>query len=135
MSGEEVALAAEAAPIVLAAISAYGRAVLSKAWDDVADVTIKSGLRLVQRIFGRRPEGEALPVVVAEVVDNPGDDDMAAQLRVAIRRALKEDPELAKDVAAIVAEAAPGAIVTQHVVAGRDAYTAGRDMTINRRPD
>jgi hypothetical protein len=113
----------------------YGRAVLAKAWDDVADATIKSGVRLLQRIFGRRPDGGALPEVVAEVVENPGDADMVVQLRLAIRRALKEDPELAKEVAAIVAEAAPRTTVTQQVVAGRDAYTAGRDMTITRRPD
>jgi hypothetical protein len=132
---EEVALAAAAAPIAVAAIGLYGRAVLAKAWDDVADVTIKSGLRLLQRIFGRRPEGEALPDVVAEVVEYPDDDDVAVQLRLAIRRALKADPSLADEVAAIIAEAGPGATVTQHVVAGRDAYAAGRDMTINRRPD
>lgn len=134
MSGE-VELAAEAAPIALAAIGLYGRAVLAKAWEDVADVTIKSGLRLLQRVFGRRPEGEALPEVIAEVIDDPGDDDVAGQLRLAIRRALKADPELAREIAAIVAEAAPSGSVTQHVVAGRDAYTAGRDMTITRRPD
>ena len=131
----EIALAAEAVPIATAAIGVYGRAVLAKAWDDVADVTIKAGLRLLQGVFGRQRDGEPLPDVVAEVVAHPDDSDVVAQFRLAFRRALEADPALAEAVAAIVAEAAPSTSVSQRVVAGRDAYTAGRDMTINRRLD
>ena len=134
MSGE-IALAAEAVPIATAAIGVYGRAVLAKAWDDVADVTIGAGLRLLQRVFGRQQDGEPLPDVVADVVAHPDDSDVVAQFRLAFRRALEADPALAGAVAAIVAEATPSSSVSQHVVAGRDAYTAGRDMTVNRRPD
>jgi hypothetical protein len=131
----EVALAAEAAPVAAAAIGMYGQAVLTKAWDDVADVTIKAGLRLLQRVFGHREEGAALPTVVADVVAHPDDGDVVAQFRLALRRALETDPALAQEVAAIVREAVPDSSVRQHVVAGRDAYVAGRDMTITRRPD
>jgi hypothetical protein len=60
---------------------------------------------------------------------------VVAQFRLAIRRALEADPALAADVAAIVAEAAPGGSVSQRVVAGNDAYVAGRDMHIDRRAD
>jgi hypothetical protein len=134
MSGE-IAFAAEAVPIATAAIGIYGKAVLAKAWDDTADVTIKAGLRLLQRVFGQRKDGEALPEVVADVVAHPDDVDVVAQFRLTIRRALEADPALAKEVATIVTEASPGTSVSQHVVAGRDAYAAGRDMTINRRPD
>lgn len=134
MSGE-IALAAEAVPIATAAIGMYGKAVLAKAWDDAADVTIKAGLRLLQRIFGYRKEDEALPDVVADVVAHPDDEDVVAQFRLTIRRVLEADPDLANEVAAIVAEASPGTSVSQHVVAGRDAYTAGRDMTITRQPE
>ena len=66
---------------------------------------------------------------------HPDDEDVVAQFRLTIRRALQADPALAKEVAAIVAEASPRKSVSQHVVACRDAYTAGRDMTINRRQD
>lgn len=131
----EIALAAEAVPIATAAIGMYGKAVLAKAWDDAADVTIKAGLRLLQRVFGYRKDGEALPDVIADVVAHPDDEDVIAQFRLTIRRALEADPALAKEVAAIVAEASLGTSVSQHAVAGRDAYTAGRDMTITRRPD
>jgi hypothetical protein len=133
--GAEIALAAEAVPIATTAIGMYGKAVLAKAWDDAADVTIKAGLRLLQRIFGYRKDGEALPDVVADVVAHPDDEDVVAQFRLTIRRVLEADPALAKEVAAIVAEASPGTSVSQHVVAGRDAYAAGRDMTITRRQD
>ena len=133
--GGEIALAAEAAPIATAAIGMYGRAVLAKAWDDVSDLTIKAGLQILQRIFGRKKNDKALPNVIADVAAHPDDSDVLAQLRLAIRRALEADSALAKEVAAIVAKAAPGGSVSQHVVAGHDAYVAGRDMTITRRPD
>ncbi|MEY9895404.1 hypothetical protein ABIA31_009093 [Catenulispora sp. MAP5-51] len=128
--GGEIALATETAPIAVAAIGIYGRAVLAKAWEDVADVTIKAGLQVLQRIFGRRKEGEALPAVIEDVVAHPDDDDMVVQFRVAIRKALTQDPELAEEVAAIVAGAAPRGGHSQHIVAGRDALVAGRDITI-----
>jgi hypothetical protein len=133
--GGEITLAAEAVPIATAAIGMYGKAVLTKAWDDAADVTIKAGVRLLQRVFGHRKDGEALPDAVADVVAHPEDQDMVAQFRLTIRRALEADPALAKEVAAIVAEASPVTSASQHVVAGRDAYVAGRDMTITHRPD
>ena len=133
MSGE-IALAAEAVPIATAAIGMYGRAVLAKAWDDVADVTIKAGLRLLQRVFGKQ-EGDALPAVLADVVAHPDDGDVVAVFRLAVRRALETDPALAKEVAAIVAGASGGTSVSQHVVAGRDAYVAGRDIKTIRYPE
>lgn len=133
--GGEVALAAEVVPIATAAIGVYGKAVLEKAWEDVADGTIKAGLKILHRIFGRHKDDKALPDVIAEVVENPGDGDVVAQFRLAVRKALEADSALAADVAAIVAEAGPSVSISQHVVAGHDAYVAGRDMTINRRPD
>jgi hypothetical protein len=131
----EVALAAEVVPVVMAAIGTYGQAVLAKAWDDVADVTIKAGTRVLQRVFGVKKEGDALPGVLADVVADPDDSDVVAQFRLTIRRALEADTTLAKEIVAIIAEAAPAGSVSQRVTAGRDAYVAGRDMTITRRPD
>lgn len=133
--GGEIALAEEAVPIATAAIATYGRAVLAKAWDEAADATVNAGLQILQRIFGRKKDGEALPGVIAEVAAHPGDNDVVAQFRLAIRRAFEADSSLAEDVAAIVAKAAPGTSVSQHVVAGNDAFVAGRDLTINRRAD
>lgn len=128
--GGEIALAAEAVPIATAAVGMYGKAVLAKAWDDVADVTIKAGLRVLQGVFGRKQEGDALPGVLADVVAHPDDSDVVAQFRLAIRRALEADPALAKEVSAIVGGASGGTSTSQHVVARRDAYAAGRDQNI-----
>ena len=69
----EVALAAEVIPVAMTAIGMYGQAVLAKAWDDVADVTIKAGMRVLQRVFGLKKEGDALPGVLANVVAHPDD--------------------------------------------------------------
>ena len=133
MAGDAVSLAAEMTPYVSAAVGAYGGAVLAKLRDDAADATVGLGRRVLQRIFGSRAEGEALPGPLADLVADPYDDDMLAAVRLAIRKALATDPALAADVRSMLA-GAPG--VTQQVRAGRDAYTAGRDQTVTnyRRP-
>jgi hypothetical protein len=128
----EIALAAEVTPYAAAALSAYGAAVLAKAKDDLADATVGAGRRVLQRIFGRRKDGEELPVVLAEVIENPGDEDYLGALRLAIRKALESDDGLQARVREIIGTAAPVVTVTQHVSADRDAYVAGRDMTITR---
>jgi hypothetical protein len=131
MAGDIASIAAEVTPA--AAAAAYGTAVLAKAKDDPADITISAGRRALQRIFGRRPEGDELPVVLAEVIENPGDEDYLSALRLAIRKALQAgDAQLLADVLEIISAAKPNVTVTQTISAGLDAYAAGRDMTINR---
>jgi hypothetical protein len=49
-----------------------------------------------------------------------------------MRQALEADTTMLDEVRALLASA-PGVTVTQHVRAGRDAYVAGRDVTINPR--
>jgi hypothetical protein len=144
MSAELAALAAESMPFLAAAASAYGGAVLARAKDEVADATVGWGRKLLQRIFGHKREDEALPVVLAEVIDHPGDQDYLNALRLAVRKALEADPALAEDVGAILAEARPNVTgnqnaqagrggVAQNVTAGRDAFTVAKgDMTIHR---
>jgi hypothetical protein len=140
LSGDLATLATDAAPFAALAVVTYGRAVLAKAWDDVADVSIKAGLKVLQLVFGHKERDEALPDVVAEVIDNPDDEDYLNQLKLTIRKALERDEALAEKVAAIVAEARPSQAITQNVVAGRNAYVfgrdgfvAGRDVRINDR--
>ena len=59
----------------------------------------------MQRIFGVRQEGEALPEALAHVVEDPGDADGVAALRKAIRKALTADDELADEVCVLLGEA------------------------------
>jgi hypothetical protein len=135
MAGEVTALAAEVTPYAAAALGAYGTAVLAKARDDLADATIGAGRRLLQRIFGRREDGEVLPAVLAEVIENPGDEDYVSALRLTIRKALESDAKLQAEVREIISAAHPSVTVTQRITAGRDAFVAGRDITITRSGD
>ena len=134
MGGDAVSLAAEMTPYVSAAVGAYGGAVLAKVRDEAADATVGLGRRVLQRIFGSRGEGEALPELLADLVADPYDADALAAARMAIKKALAADPVLEAEVRSLLA-GAPG--VSQQVSAGRDAYTAGRDQTVinYRRPD
>jgi hypothetical protein len=135
MAGNEIAvLVTEASPYISAAVGAYGGAVLGKVRDDAADATVGLGRRLLRRVFGHRDAGEALPLPVADLVADPGDADALAALRLAMRRQLEADGAMLAEVKQLLADA-PRRAVTQHVIAGRDAYVAGRDMTINRPAD
>jgi hypothetical protein len=132
-ANEIVALVTDATPYMTAAVGAYGGAVLAKVRDDAADATVGAGRKVLQRVFGRRRDGEPLPAPLAAVVADPGDNDALGMLRYAIRQALEADTAMLAEVREILA-AVPSATVTQHVTAGRDAYVSGRDMHINR-PD
>jgi hypothetical protein len=103
VSGELVTLAAEVAPYASAAVGAYGAAVLQRVEGDAADATVGLGRRVLQRIFGTRGEGEPLPEPLADVVADPGDEDAAAALRLAVRKALAADPQLRGDVEGLLA--------------------------------
>jgi hypothetical protein len=133
VAGELVTIAAEAVPLAAVAASTYGKAVLAKGWDNVADASLRAGLKLLQRVFGRRKDDEELPAVVAEVIDHPDDEDYLAPLKLEIRKAMERDAALAREIAAIVADARPTENVTNHVVSGRDSNVFGRDGYIAGR--
>jgi hypothetical protein len=121
-------------PYVTAAVGAYGGAVLAKARDEAADATVGAGVRVLQRVFGRKEAVAPLPQPLADIVAHPGDEDFLAVLKVAIRKALERDAAMLAEVRAIVSES-PGPVVTLHVRAGRDVYTSVGDMTFNQRPE
>jgi hypothetical protein len=131
MAGDVAVLVADAAPYVTAAVGAYGGAVLARVRDDAADATVGVGRRLLQRVFGHREEGEPLPEGLAALAADPADADAAGMVRWAMRQALAADAAMLEEVTAMLASAR-GTEVRQTVRAGRDAYVAGRDMTINR---
>lgn len=131
MDGEIATLVADATPYVTAAMGAYGGAVLAKVRDDAADATAGIGRRLLQRVFGRRTADEPLPPALAALAAGLGDADALGTARWAMRQALEADATMLEDVKSMLASA-QGVIVMQNFRAGRDAYVAGRDMTINR---
>jgi hypothetical protein len=105
VDGELAVLVAEASPYVTAAVGAYGGAVLAKANDLAADATVGLGRGILQRVFGTRSAGD-VPQPVADLAADPGDADLQAALRVAIRRILAENAELAADLRGMLADAA-----------------------------
>ena len=133
-ANDVAALVTDVTPYVTAAAGAYGGAVLAKTSDMVADATVGAGVRVLQRVFGRNRAEDPLPEPLADVVAHPGDEEFLAVLKVAIRKALERDVAMLADVRAIVPRG-PGSVVTQHVQAGRDAYTSAGDMTIHQRPE
>ena len=131
MAGEVATLVADATPYVTAAVGAYGGAVLAKVRDDAADATVGVGRRLLQRVFGHRTADEPLPAPLAALAADPGDSDALGMVRWTLRQALEADAVMLEEVRSMLVSA-QGVLVKQNVRAGRDAYAAGRDMTINR---
>jgi hypothetical protein len=133
---EVAALAGQLMSYVIAAVRAYGSAVLDHVQDDAAEATAGLGRRALQRIFGPRKKGEPLPEPVADAVADPQDEDATAALRLAIRKALTADPQLRTDVEGMLAGA--GVTVTASGERSIAAQTitgiaaTGDNTTINR---
>jgi hypothetical protein len=105
MSGDLAGLAGEVTPYVTAAAAAYGGAVLAKVKDEAASITVGFGRRIAQRIFGVHAEGDELPEVLADVIDDPEYPDNVASLRNAIRKALAGNADLAAHVEQLAEQA------------------------------
>jgi hypothetical protein len=128
MAGEVAVLVADATPYVTAAVSAYGGAVLAKVRDDAADVTVGVGRRLLQRVFGRRAEGEPLPAPLAALAADPADADAAGMVRWVMRQALEADATMFEEVKTMLAAAQGGRGQAEYPRgAGRVRRGAGHD--------
>ncbi|MEU2620897.1 hypothetical protein ABZ642_22635 [Streptomyces sp. NPDC007157] len=108
MSAEIVQLVEEAGPYLSAAVGAYGAAVLVRAGGVMVDAAVEGtaglGRRILQLVWHRRDEEgrAALESAVREAAEEPEDADAAAALRQQIKRALREDAELARELAALL---------------------------------
>ncbi|MFF9427204.1 hypothetical protein [Streptomyces sp. NPDC014746] len=106
MSAEIVELVEQAGPFLTAAVSAYGTAVLVRAQGAAVEGTAGVGRRILELVWRRR-DGEqraALEAAVREAAEEPEDADAAAALRRQIKRALREDAELVRELAALLPE-------------------------------
>ncbi|GAA4637772.1 hypothetical protein GCM10023196_092930 [Actinoallomurus vinaceus] len=70
-----------------------------------------------------------------QAVGHPSDEERIGEPAAALTWYARRDEGFAAELAGWAAEYAPAGSVVQNVRAGREAYTAGRDMTINRRRD
>ncbi|WP_445515577.1 hypothetical protein [Streptomyces sp. NEAU-174] len=114
MSVDVVQLAQDLTPYATTAIAAYGTAVLARVESDAVDAGVSFGQRILRRLTGRdtpdsetSAEQEALADTVSELSGAPGDADLAAVLRVQIRRLMTAHPDIAADIASWARPAAP----------------------------
>jgi hypothetical protein len=113
MAGSDVTgIISDAWPFVSAAIAGYGAAVLKISEDSAADATVSLGRRILQRVFGRGQGSDAL----ADLAADPTDPDLQAALRVALRKLLAENAQLATEVRDMVAERTPIPATVSNVV-------------------
>ncbi|MEU6864349.1 hypothetical protein ABZ924_13910 [Streptomyces sp. NPDC046876] len=104
MSMEIAELVQEAGPYVTAALGAYGHAVLTRVENAAADSTAAIGQRVLEAVWRRRdPEGRAtLETAVQNAAEEVDDPDALAALRLQIKRALRDDPDLLNELAALL---------------------------------
>jgi hypothetical protein len=126
MDTEIVQFMEQAGPYMTAAIGAYGGAVLSRAEDAAVDATANLGRRMLRAVWHRRTGQKAeLERVVREVAEDPNDTDAVGSLRNQIKRAVREDPDLLRELADLLDAAPPGSVIAS----GRAAVATGRAGT------
>ncbi|MGW1489964.1 hypothetical protein [Streptomyces sp. NPDC002402] len=104
MSTEIVQYVAQAGPFLTAALGAYGAGVLTRAESAAVEGTANVGRRMLQAAWRRRGEEgrAALEAAVQDAADAPEDEDAAAALRQQIKRALREDEELLRELVGLL---------------------------------
>ncbi|MFI0967588.1 hypothetical protein ACH4S8_40355 [Streptomyces sp. NPDC021080] len=116
-----------AGPAVASAVSAYGTAVLTRAEDAAADATVSLGQRIISAVWRRRsPDQQAELERSLDDAARPGGEDAMGALRYQIRLALKSDPQLLAELAALLPPAAATAPVVT-VTAERGGIAVGRN--------
>ena len=123
----EVDLAAAVVPYVTAVAGAYGAAVVAQirdsAADGTADAATKLGRRLLARILRRPDESATRRVIdaVQEIAEHPTDPDAIAALRLQLRRAFTDDPQLAVEITGMLPDGSAtvqangqGAVAVEH---------------------
>lgn len=107
MAGEVVTLVNHAWPLVSAAVGAYGAEVLKASEDSAADATVAWGRRILRRVFGVGRAPDALVSLAA----SPGDTDLQAAMRVALRKVLDGNEVLVRQVQEMLSHAAADAAI------------------------
>lgn len=98
-------LTGQIGPLVTAAVAKWGESALTKAEETAATETVKLGQRILARLFSRAKAKEPVRTAVADLAAAIDDPDFQAALRVQIKKILRDDDELAGELAAMVAAA------------------------------
>ncbi|WP_327713706.1 hypothetical protein OG912_38065 (plasmid) [Streptomyces sp. NBC_00464] len=108
METEIVQAVDQMGPYVAAALAAYGANVLSRAEDAAADATVNAGRQILLRVWNRiSPTRRAMLQLAVEdaVTTGPAADDGAAVLRMQLRQAMSENPQLVQELRNLLASA------------------------------
>ncbi|MCQ6555455.1 hypothetical protein NPS70_19970 [Streptomyces sp. C10-9-1] len=138
MTVDVAQLVAQSWPFVGAAVGAYGTAVLTQAGDAGATATVSLGRRVLRRLWDQG-ESPYLLRAVEGAAEDPADEDAQAALRTEIRRLLREDEALARELAELLSDAPPAGetytAVGEHSVVVRENHgviSTGGDVTVQR---
>ncbi|WP_354641078.1 hypothetical protein [Kitasatospora camelliae] len=132
MSAEIVQLVEQAGPYLTAAVGAYGGAVLARAENAAVDATANLGRRILHAVWrrGGEPEQASLEAAILDVAEDTDDADAAAALRQQLKRALREDADLRKEVADLLPAPAAGPVnITASGERSIAAHTIGTAIT------
>ncbi|WP_328890513.1 hypothetical protein [Streptomyces sp. NBC_00316] len=131
MSAEIVQFMGQAGPYLTAALGAYGAGVLTRTENAAVDATANVGRRILQSVWRRRGEqGRAeLEAAVQDAAEATDDEDAAAALRQQIRRAVREDAELLRELAELLPAAGGPVTVTASGERSIAAQTIGTAVT------
>ncbi|MFC8517468.1 hypothetical protein [Streptomyces sp. NPDC057257] len=131
MDSEIVQLVEQAGPYLTTALGAYGAGVLSRAEDAAVGATANLGRRLLHAVWRRRDEwGRAeLEAAVRDAAGESDDADAAAALRQQLKRALREDEELRRELAGLLPAAGGPVTVTASGARSIAAHTIGTAIT------
>ncbi|MFE6173706.1 hypothetical protein [Streptomyces sp. NPDC056464] len=131
MSAEIVGLVEQAGPYLTAALGAYGAGVLSRAEDSAVDATANLG-RLILHAVWRHRGGTglaALETAVEDAAEDIEDADAAAALRQQIKRALRDDEELCRELASLLPEPSGAVTITASGARAIAAQSIGMAVT------
>ncbi|MEU9289401.1 hypothetical protein AB0D57_33220 [Streptomyces sp. NPDC048275] len=131
MSAEIVQFVGQAGPYLTAALGAYGAGVLTRSENAAVEATANVGRRMLQAVWRRRDEqGRAeLEAAVQDAAEETGDEDAAAALRQQIKRAVREDAELLRELAELLPAAGGPVTVTASGERSIAARTIGTAIT------
>ena len=125
------------APLIGAAVKAYGADVLTRIENTAADGTVARGQRALHSLLRRAPRREPLENAIADLAADLDDADALASVRLQIRRILAIDPALAAELAGLLPPIATALAVGARSVAlggdNRGPITTGDSSPIGER--
>ncbi|WP_327728746.1 hypothetical protein OG250_21020 [Streptomyces sp. NBC_00487] len=104
MSTSIAEVVGQASPYLTAAVVAYGTGVLTREESAAVETTANIGRRMLRAAWQHRDEQgrAALESAVADAAAEPEDEDATGSLRQQIKKALRNDAELLRELAALL---------------------------------